>query len=50
VILKYAELIGFASFAAEFYALLGDKAKALDWLDRDVRAGDERAEWFDRDP
>jgi tetratricopeptide (TPR) repeat protein len=49
-VLKYAELVLFASFAAEFYAVLGDKDKALDWLDRDVRLGDERAEWFARDP
>ena len=34
----------------EFYAVLGDSAKALDWLDRAVRAGDERADWFERDP
>ena len=49
-LLKCTELITFASYAAEFYAVLGDKAKALDCLDRDVRAGDERAEWFERDP
>lgn len=36
--------------AAEFYALLGDTDKALEWLDRAVRYGDERAEWFQRDP
>ena len=35
---------------AEFYAVLGDRAKALDWLDRAVRAGDEWADWFERDP
>jgi len=39
-----------ASNVAEFYAVLGDKAKSLEWLDRAVRAGDERAEWFQRDP
>ena len=32
------------------YAVLGEKAKSLEWLERAVRAGDERAEWFQRDP
>lgn len=36
--------------AAAFYAVLGEKGKALEWLDRAVRNGDERAEWFRRDP
>ncbi len=36
--------------AAEFYAVLGETAKALDWLDRAVRNGDDRAEWLRRDP
>ncbi len=49
-VLKFAELVFAASLAAEFYAVLGDKTKALEWLDRAVRAGDERAEWFQRDP
>jgi Flp pilus assembly protein TadD len=49
-VLKYGELISVASNVAEFYAVLGDLAKALDWLDRAVRAGDERAEWFERNP
>jgi Tfp pilus assembly protein PilF len=49
-VLKYGELIIAASLVAEFYAVLGDRAKALDWLDRAVRAGDERASWFERDP
>src|SRR5262249_48239671 len=45
-VLKYAELhIVCVPLAAEFYAVLGDKAKGLDWLDRAVRAGDEEAEW-----
>ena len=30
--------------------VLRDKPKALDWPDRAVRAGDETAEWFERDP
>jgi tetratricopeptide (TPR) repeat protein len=36
--------------AAEVYAVVGDTAKALDWMDRAVRWGDEREEWFRRDP
>jgi tetratricopeptide (TPR) repeat protein len=49
-VLKYGELISVASNVAEFYAVLGDRAKAVEWLDRAVRAGDERADWFERDP
>jgi predicted Zn-dependent protease len=49
-VLKYGELNIATSLVAEFYAVLGDRAKALEWLDRAVRAGDERAEWFERDP
>jgi tetratricopeptide (TPR) repeat protein len=52
-----ADLVNFAakrilqtSTLAEFYALLGDTSTALDWLERAVRGGDERAEWFQRDP
>jgi tetratricopeptide (TPR) repeat protein len=36
--------------AAEFYAVVGDKSKAIEWLDKAVRNGDERAEWFRKDP
>jgi tetratricopeptide (TPR) repeat protein len=36
--------------AAAFYALMNEKDKALEWLDRAVRNGDERAEYFQRDP
>jgi predicted Zn-dependent protease len=46
----YAELTYYSVFAAEFYALLGDTNEALNWLDRAIRAGDERIEWFERDP
>ena len=48
-VLKYAELVSFTSWAAEVYAVAGEKQKALDWLDRAVRLGDNRAEWFERD-
>src|SRR6185503_8608515 len=36
--------------AAEFYAGMGDSAKALEWLDRAVRMGDDREDWLRRDP
>jgi Tfp pilus assembly protein PilF len=49
-VLKYGELIIVASNVAEFYAVLGERTRALEWLDRAVRAGDERADWFERDP
>ncbi|MCL5289075.1 MAG: protein kinase [Acidobacteria bacterium] len=49
--LKYAEIALFApASAAEFHAILGEKGKALDWLDRAIRNGDDRAEWFQRNP
>ncbi len=38
------------SHIAEFYSILGEPTKALDWLERAVRSGDERVEWFRRDP
>jgi len=49
-VLKYAELAYLIMNPAEVYAPLGDAVKALEWLERVVRAGDERAEWFRRDP
>jgi tetratricopeptide (TPR) repeat protein len=49
-LLKFGELIIFSSIVAEFHAVLGDRAAALDWLDRAARSGDGRAEWFERDP
>jgi Tfp pilus assembly protein PilF len=50
-VLKYTETVSYFTFeGAEFFALVNDKEKALDWLDRSVRIGDERAEWFQRDP
>jgi serine/threonine protein kinase/tetratricopeptide (TPR) repeat protein len=47
---QYAEFTYFSLFAAEFYAVLGETDEALNWLDREIRAGDERVEWFERDP
>jgi hypothetical protein len=35
---------------AEFYAVMGDTAKALEWVDRAVRMGDDREDWLRRDP
>jgi tetratricopeptide (TPR) repeat protein len=50
-VLKYAALVPhLTSRPAEFYATLKDTTKALEWLDVALRNGDERAEWFSRDP
>lgn len=50
-VLKYAALNPWVtSMAAEFYALQGESDKAIEWLDQAVRNGDERAEWFQRNP
>ena len=49
--LKYGALVVFStSMVADFYAVTGEPDKALDWLERAVRNGDERAEWFRRNP
>jgi Tfp pilus assembly protein PilF len=50
-LLKYAEVNPNVTLeAAEFYALLGEKSQALDWLEKAVRNGDERVQWFRRNP
>lgn len=36
--------------AAEFYAVLENTPKTLEWLEKVVRNGDERVEWFRKDP
>jgi tetratricopeptide (TPR) repeat protein len=36
--------------AAEFYSVLGERDRAFEWLERAIRSGDERDEWFTRDP
>jgi len=36
--------------AADFYGALGDTSKAIEWLEKAVRNGDERVEWFRKDP
>jgi tetratricopeptide (TPR) repeat protein len=35
---------------AEFYSMLGDSTNAIEWLQRAVARGDDRAAWFRRDP
>jgi serine/threonine protein kinase/Flp pilus assembly protein TadD len=35
---------------AEVYAVIGDSSRALEWLERAVRNGDERTDWFRRSP
>ena len=35
---------------ADFYSVMGDTEMALQWLDKAVRLGDDRADWFQRDP
>jgi predicted Zn-dependent protease len=35
---------------AEFYATLGDTTKAIEWLERSIRNGDERTAWFRKSP
>ena len=50
-VLKYAELAFWStSQAAECYSVLEEEEKALDWLEKAVRNGDERDAWFRRDP
>ena len=50
-VLKYLGLNPNQTYvAAEFYAVLGDTGRAFEWLERAIRNGDERDEWFRRDP
>ena len=49
-VLKYAQFLYWASWPAEVYSVSGEKEKALEWLERAVRLGDNRAAWFERDP
>jgi len=49
--LKYGVLAPWStSLVAEFYTVMGDPEKSLDWLEKAVRNGDERDVWFRRDP
>jgi tetratricopeptide (TPR) repeat protein/predicted Ser/Thr protein kinase len=49
-VIKYAELVILQVVVAQTYAALGEVDRSLEWLDRAARAGDERAEWFEREP
>ncbi|MGH8679545.1 MAG: TPR end-of-group domain-containing protein, partial [Burkholderiales bacterium] len=35
---------------AEFYAMLGETSSAIEWTESAVRNGNERVEWFRRNP
>jgi hypothetical protein len=50
-VLEYAELQPFAALdAAEVYAVLGETDRAIEWLDRSMRKGDDRVDWLRIDP
>ncbi|HWQ02862.1 MAG TPA: protein kinase, partial [Candidatus Nitrosotenuis sp.] len=50
-VLKYADLNPFVPLhVADVFAVLGEKDKALEWLDRALRKGDGRSDWIRRDP
>jgi hypothetical protein len=50
-VLKYADMQPFGPLdAAEVYAVVGQKEKAIEWLERSMRKGDGRSEWLKRDP
>jgi hypothetical protein len=49
-VLKYAAIAFDETLvAAQVYAVLGETSKAIEWLDRAVRNGDERTDYFRRD-
>jgi tetratricopeptide (TPR) repeat protein len=50
-VMKYADLQPLGALdTAEIYAVLGEKEKAIEWLDRSMRKGDGRVDWIRRDP
>ncbi len=50
-VLEYADLQPFAALdAAEVYAVLGETDRAIEWLDRSMRKGGDRAAWLRIDP
>ncbi|MCU1263240.1 MAG: Serine/threonine protein kinase [Bryobacterales bacterium] len=50
-LLRFAGANALRTFdAVELFSVAGQTAKALEWLDRTVRNGDERIDWFQRDP
>jgi hypothetical protein len=49
--LQYARLAwAVTSATADFYALEGDRSKAIDWLQLAISRGDERVSYFRRNP
>jgi serine/threonine protein kinase len=50
-VLKYANGVFIAtSSLAEFFAVVGDSTRAVEWIQNAVRNGDERVGWFRRSP
>ena len=50
-LLQFAEIQIFGpAAAADFFAVMGDVDKALEWLDRSVRMGDDREVYLRRNP
>ena len=48
---KFAEAVFVVTLeAAEVYAVLGETDKAVEWVDKAVRNGDERVAWFRKNP
>jgi len=48
---RWASLVPYATlWVVETYSELGEIELALDWLERAVRGGDHRLQWFRRDP
>jgi eukaryotic-like serine/threonine-protein kinase len=48
---RYAETLIFGSTStAEFYAVMGEIERALEWLERAVRMGDDREQYLRRNP
>jgi DNA-binding winged helix-turn-helix (wHTH) protein len=49
--LKFARLTwSVTASTADFYALMGERSKAIEWLQLAVGRGDERVEYFQRNP
>ena len=49
--LRFADVMFWATtLTADFYALLGDHSTALNWVEKAVRNGDERINYFRRNP